>query len=123
MGRTRRVAWLPLAAMGIAGCLAGGTASAQAPAAVNWKEQQTEILRHYRDLVQIDTRSGNETKAVDYLKRVFESEGVPVEVFALQPARANLVARIRGNGRKKPLLLLFSIGCQSQYDLGNVDFL
>jgi acetylornithine deacetylase/succinyl-diaminopimelate desuccinylase-like protein len=80
-------------------------AAAQAPA-VDWKAQQTEILRHYRDLVQIDTRSGNETKAVDYLKKVFETEGIPVQVFALQPARANLVARIKGNGTKKPLLLL-----------------
>ena len=75
-------------------------------AEVNWKEQQAEILRHYRDLVQIDTRSGNETKAVDYLQRIFQSENIPVQVFALQPARANLVARIKGNGRKKPLLLL-----------------
>jgi acetylornithine deacetylase/succinyl-diaminopimelate desuccinylase-like protein len=80
-------------------------ASAQAPA-VNWKEQQAEILRRYRDLVQIDTRSGNETSAVDYLKKVFEADRIPVQVFALQPARANLVARIKGNGSAKPLLLL-----------------
>src|SRR5690349_999134 len=92
---------------GAAAAIALFAASAVAKAAeVNWKEQQPEILRHYRDLVQIDTRSGNETKAVDYLKRIFESEGIPVQVFALQPARANLVARIKGNGRKKPLLLL-----------------
>src|SRR6185437_11723673 len=39
-------------------------------------------------------------------KRVFESEGIPVRIFALQPARANLLARIQGNGTKKPLLLL-----------------
>ncbi len=80
-------------------------AAAQAPA-IDWKAQQAEILRHYRDLVQIDTRSGHETAAVNFLKQLFDREGIPARVFALQPARANLVARIRGNGRKRPLLLL-----------------
>src|SRR5207302_2053753 len=74
--------------------------------AVGWKAQQAEILRHYRDLVQIDTRSGNETKAVDYLKQVFEAAGIPVKIFALQPNRANLVARLKGNSSKQPLLLM-----------------
>src|SRR6266481_9487059 len=82
-------------------------AAAQAPA-VDWKKQEAEILRHHRSLVQIDTSSppGNETKVVDYLKNIFEAEGIPVKTFALQPARANLVARLKGNGRKRPLLLM-----------------
>jgi acetylornithine deacetylase/succinyl-diaminopimelate desuccinylase-like protein len=78
------------------------------PPAVDWNRQKAEILRHYRSLVQIDTSNppGNETKAVEYLKKVFESEGIPAKVFALDPARANLVARIRGNGKKRPILLM-----------------
>ncbi|HEX5280763.1 MAG TPA: M20/M25/M40 family metallo-hydrolase [Micropepsaceae bacterium] len=80
-------------------------AAAQTPA-IDWKTQQPEILKHYRDLVQIDTRSGHETLAVNYLKQVFEAAGIPAEIFALNPARANLVARIKGNGTKRPLLLL-----------------
>jgi acetylornithine deacetylase/succinyl-diaminopimelate desuccinylase-like protein len=75
---------------------------------VNWKQQQDEILRHYRSLVQIDTSSppGNETKAVEYLKKVLEAEGIPTSTFALDPARANLVARIKGNGSRRPILIL-----------------
>src|SRR5690242_3499205 len=73
---------------------------------VDWKAEQAEILRHYRDLVQIDTRSGNESKAIEYLKSVFEGEGIPVQIFALQPNRANLVARLKGTGGRQPLLLL-----------------
>jgi acetylornithine deacetylase/succinyl-diaminopimelate desuccinylase-like protein len=73
---------------------------------IAWDNQKSEILKHYRDLVQIDTRAGNETKAVDYLRRVLESEGIPTKTFAQDPARANLVARISGNGRKRPLLIL-----------------
>ena len=78
------------------------------PPAVDWAKQKAEILRHYRSLVQIDTSNppGNETKADEYLKKVFESEGIPTKVFALDPARANLVARIRGNGKKRPILLM-----------------
>src|SRR3954471_20984151 len=68
--------------------------------------QKTETLNHYRSLVQIDTRAGNETRAVDYLRRVLEAEGIPTKTFALDPARANLVARLNGTGRRPPLLIL-----------------
>ncbi len=80
------------------------TASAQ----VDLKAQDAELLRHHRALIQIDTSNppGNETLAVDYLKKVFEAEGIPTQVFALEPNRANLVARLKGNGTKRPLLLM-----------------
>ena len=73
---------------------------------VRWESARSEILEHYRNLIQIDTRAGNETKAVEYLKRVLEAGGIPVQVFAKNPARANLVARLKGNGSKRPLLIL-----------------
>jgi len=81
--------------------------AAPAPS-VNWKQQEDEILRHYRALVQLDTSSppGNETRAVEYLKQAFEKEGIPAKTFALDPSRANLVARIKGNGSKRPILLM-----------------
>ena len=82
-------------------------AEAQVPG-VNWEKQKVEILRHYRALVQIDTSNppGNETKAVEYLKKIFDAEGIPAQTFALDASRANLVARIKGNGRKRPILLM-----------------
>jgi acetylornithine deacetylase/succinyl-diaminopimelate desuccinylase-like protein len=73
---------------------------------IDWNSQKTEILHHYRSLIQIDTRAGKETKAVEYLRRVLEAEGIPTKTFALDPARANLVARLKGNGSKRPLLIL-----------------
>src|SRR5258708_17491670 len=83
------------------------TALAQIPA-VDWEKEKSEILTHYRSLVQIDTRNppGNETKAVEYLKKALEAEGIPTKTFALDPARANLVARLKGQGGKRPLLIL-----------------
>jgi acetylornithine deacetylase/succinyl-diaminopimelate desuccinylase-like protein len=73
---------------------------------IQWDQQKTEILKHYRDLIQIDTRAGNETKAVEYIKKVLEADGIPCKIFAQDPARANLVARIKGNGSKRPILIL-----------------
>ena len=80
-------------------------AGAQAPTGAAF---EAETLRHFQALLRIDTSSppGNETKAVDYLKQVFEKEGIPYQVFAKDPSRANIVARIKGNGKKRPILIL-----------------
>ncbi len=86
-------------------CLLGSAAWGQIPS-INWETQKAELLRHYRDLIQIDTGSGNETRAVEYMQKIFEAEGIPTKTFAVDPARANLVARIKGNGSKRPLLLM-----------------
>ncbi|MEO8257524.1 MAG: M20/M25/M40 family metallo-hydrolase [Acidobacteriota bacterium] len=82
-------------------------AQAAAPVkSVDWDALRPEILERYRALVQIDTTAGRETLAVDYLKKVLEGEGIPTQTFALDPKRANLVARLKGNGARKPLLIL-----------------
>jgi acetylornithine deacetylase/succinyl-diaminopimelate desuccinylase-like protein len=80
--------------------------SGWAQPSIDWGMQKTEILKHYRDLIRIDTRAGNETKAVDYIRQVLDADGIASATFALDPARANLVARIKGNGSKRPLLIL-----------------
>jgi len=79
--------------------------SAQGPA-IDWKKEQAVILQHYRALVQINSVYGDETKVVEYLKKVLDAEGIPSRTFALNPDRANLVARLKGNGSKRPLLIL-----------------
>lgn len=68
--------------------------------AIDFEKQKPEILSRYQALIRIDTSSppGNETKAVEYLKGVLEAEGIPTQTFALNPSRANLVARLKGNG-------------------------
>src|SRR6187431_2649557 len=80
--------------------------AAQRSPTPNWDTLRPEILQHYRSLVQLDTTSGHETRAVEYLKKVLEGEGITTQTFALNPARANLVARLKGNGSKRPLLIL-----------------
>jgi acetylornithine deacetylase/succinyl-diaminopimelate desuccinylase-like protein len=53
-----------------------------------------------------DSTAGHETAVVEYLKKILEAEGIPTRTFALDPNRANLVARLKGNGSKRPLLIL-----------------
>ena len=93
----------------VAGFAVAALAALQAQSSggrVDWDKLRPEILQHYRSLVQLDTTSGHETRAVEYLKKVLESEGIPTQTYALNPARANLVARLKGNGSKRPLLIL-----------------
>lgn len=74
----------------------------------DWNAINQETLKHYTNLVKIDT-SGSpnfEAPAVEYLKSVLEAEGIPVQVFAQDPKRPNLVARIKGNGSKKAILIM-----------------
>jgi acetylornithine deacetylase/succinyl-diaminopimelate desuccinylase-like protein len=87
--------------------LGAGAVGAQTPAApLDWNGLRAEILDRYRALVRIDSTPGRETLVVNYLKEVLEAEGIPTQTFALDPARANLVARLKGNGSKRPLLIL-----------------
>jgi len=76
--------------------------------AIDWTATNAELLRHFQALVRIDTQDppGNETKAVDYIKKVLEADGIPVTVASRDPARANAIARIKGNGSKRPVLIM-----------------
>jgi acetylornithine deacetylase/succinyl-diaminopimelate desuccinylase-like protein len=76
--------------------------------AVDWEKVNAEALLHYQSVVQINSTSppGNETNVVNYLKSVLDREGISYKVFAMEPNRANLVARLKGNGRKRPVLML-----------------
>ena len=47
-----------------------------------------------------------EKPATDYVKQVLEAEGIPVQIFAADPNRPNVVARLKGSGRKRPLLIM-----------------
>ena len=84
-------------------------ASAKSPAqSPDWARVEIETLEHFQALLRLDTSNppGNETRVTDYLRQVLEKEGIAVETFELEAGRANLVARLKGSGRKKPLLVV-----------------
>jgi acetylornithine deacetylase/succinyl-diaminopimelate desuccinylase-like protein len=88
--------------------------AAQAP---DWKAIEDETLRHFQALIKFDTSDppGQEKTAADYLKHALEAEGIPTEVVALEPHRPNVIARLKGSGAKRPLLIM------GHTDVVNVD--
>ncbi|HEY2843116.1 MAG TPA: M20/M25/M40 family metallo-hydrolase [Bryobacteraceae bacterium] len=60
------------------------------------------------DLIRLDTSNppGNESKVALYLKQVADANGIPVELLGADPKRLNVVARLKGNGKNRPLLLM-----------------
>ncbi|MEO5761172.1 MAG: M20/M25/M40 family metallo-hydrolase, partial [Vicinamibacteria bacterium] len=82
------------------------SASAQTPAASSLSDEET--LRHFQAIVRMNSTDppGNEKPVIDYLKGVLEAEGIAVETFSVEPNRPNLVARLKGSGKKKPLLMM-----------------
>src|SRR5215472_12496138 len=83
------------------------TAMAQAPQP-DWAKVEEETMRHFQAILRLDTSDppGNEGVVVEYLKSVLDREGVETKIFALDPKRPNLVARLRGNGKKRPVLIM-----------------
>ena len=78
------------------------------PNPLHSRKLNAETLRHFTALLRIDTSNppGNETEAANYLAGVLQREGIPVQLLALDSARANLVARIQGNGSARPIAIL-----------------
>jgi acetylornithine deacetylase/succinyl-diaminopimelate desuccinylase-like protein len=69
---------------------------------------QKEAVKFLGELVKIDTSNppGNETRAAEYIKSVLEAEGIPAQIYESAPGRGNIVARLKGTGKKRPLLLM-----------------
>jgi len=87
---------------------ASATILAQGSRQPDWARLEDETMRHFQELVRLDTSNppGNEVAVTDYLKQVLEKEGIPVQIFAREPNRPNLVARLKGNGKQQPILFM-----------------
>ena len=74
-------------------------------ATMTFREEATDLLQR---LIRLDTVNppGNETLAAELLRDYLAESGVVAELYAKEPERANLVARIPGRGGGPRLLLL-----------------
>jgi acetylornithine deacetylase/succinyl-diaminopimelate desuccinylase-like protein len=101
--------------------LAATSLTAQTPTGPDWAKAEDETMRHFQALLRFDTSDppmtppGGEKPAADYIKQVLDKEGIPAEMFALEANRPNVVARLKGNGSRRPLLLM------AHTDVVNVD--
>jgi acetylornithine deacetylase/succinyl-diaminopimelate desuccinylase-like protein len=77
-------------------------------AVIDWKAATAEAARYLSDLVRFDTTNppGNEIECARYLADLLAREGIEPLVLESAPGRGNVIGRLRGDGSKKPLLLM-----------------
>lgn len=73
------------------------------PRAVTVEAEAREILD---ELLRVDTSQGNESAALRPVVARLVKAGIPAEIAEASPGRGNLIARVRGNGRRRPVLLV-----------------
>jgi len=75
---------------------------------MNWDHLLDEAIQHLQEYLRIDTVNppGNEIEGVRFFKKIFDAESIPCQVFEPSPGRGNLLAMLKGNGKKRPVLLL-----------------
>src|SRR4051812_37971550 len=74
----------------------------------DWATAEAETLERLRKIIRFDTTNppGNELALARYLEAVFAAEGIETTVFEPTTNRAVLIARIRGSGACRPVMLL-----------------
>jgi acetylornithine deacetylase/succinyl-diaminopimelate desuccinylase-like protein len=84
-----------------------GMVVAQA-ADLDWKKLQVETREHFSAMVKINSSNppGNETVVAKYIQGVLEREGIPSKLVGADPNRLSLIARLKGSGAKKPILIM-----------------
>lgn len=75
---------------------------------MDWDAIQDEAVGYLRRLLCLNTINppGNEIIACQYLANVLAGEGIEATILESAPTRGNLVARLKGDGRAAPLLLM-----------------
>ena len=85
-----------------------GAAGIARGAQADWAKIAAEALGYLRGYLRIDTSNppGNVAPAVAYVAAILEKNGIPSERLEAAPGKVSLLARLRGSGAKRPLLLL-----------------
>ena len=96
---------LRIAAAFIASATLSTLLVAQTSGQPDWKGIEDETMRHYQSLIRFDT-TAKERPAAEYLKKVLDDNGIPAQLLSMEPDRPNVIARLKGNGKKRPLLVL-----------------
>ena len=75
---------------------------------MDWDQLLKETVRHFQEYIRINTANppGNEIEGARFFKKILATESIPCQIFEPSPGRGNLLATLKGNGKRKPLLLL-----------------
>jgi acetylornithine deacetylase/succinyl-diaminopimelate desuccinylase-like protein len=75
---------------------------------IDWQAIEVEAAALLSRYIQIDTTNppGNEIKAAQFLASVLERDGIDARIIESAPGRANLYARLKGDGSKKAVAMM-----------------
>ena len=75
---------------------------------IDWPHYQDMAVDLMQKYLRINTSNppGNEIEAARWFKSIFDQNGIQNEIFEYKPSRANIIARLKGNGSKRPIILL-----------------
>jgi len=82
--------------------------STNAQTKIDWPHYQDMAVDLMQKYLRINTSNppGNEIETAKFFKTLFDQNGIQNEIFEYKPTRANIIARLKGNGSKRPLILL-----------------
>ena len=85
-----------------------GPATAAMGQDVDWKTTVSEAVNALQHYLRFNTTNppGDVTEAADFLQNLLEKEGITVTRYEAARGKVNLLARIKGSGKAKPILLL-----------------
>jgi acetylornithine deacetylase/succinyl-diaminopimelate desuccinylase-like protein len=75
---------------------------------MNWNQLLKEATQYLQEYLRIYTVNppGSEIEGVRFFKKIFDTESIPCQDFEPSPGRGSLLATLKGNGKKRPVLLL-----------------
>lgn len=78
------------------------------PTDIDWSRARAEAVQLLQELIRIDTTNppGNELAAARHIQKLLDADGIETRILDVAPGRANLFARIKGDGSRRPLILL-----------------
>ncbi len=76
--------------------------------AIDWGHYQDQAVQLLQEYLRIDTSNppGNEVAAAEFLHRLLDQFGIQHTVFNYAPGRANVYAVLKGDGTRRPIVLL-----------------
>jgi len=75
---------------------------------IDWAAVEREATAFLQTYIRIDTANppGNETAAAKFLAARFRQAGIAAKIFESAPGRGSVLARLRGRGELRPVVLL-----------------
>jgi len=97
-----------LLALFLAVSVSAQDAAPPAPAAPDFEAASREAVELLQGYLRVDTTNppGHERLAADFFKEIFDREGIENRVYDMGNGRANILARLPGQGLSRPILLL-----------------